>query len=717
MASSDATNSYTQSVYQEILLFIEGIQVPYQSISVNSRMEGLPTAFISLSPTLGMEDIARYYQPKVHIFYVDRFTKKLSLLFAGQIDNVSYSKTIQSSHKSISYQCTHRYHLLEQINLIYASYTQENTITNANPGDATVQVNRPSSAYSLLSALRGVSSVGNGVTASNIKGENNSLPPELSGFLKRLSGVTGVFWNLWSQLKQQSYEHPDMSQAMTDMYIPLVESGLQLFERLSGHLVIEDRVESTREPMTSSAGVSVGNVVIPPALKAFLEGGLAADIAIRVLEERGQFSGEVTNLFQMFENFLEGCDYEYVCLASPVETGTSAIDMVFKPKTPFYYSPLCNVLLPQMYESLSIEEADGEMPSRLVSTSMIPLNKAGQYLTFRGPPSVREAIAHGGDLGSTISYSRDRIGQYEYGRGIKPLSTIMPSWLSYFSSYKQDHPDPKGSGIFSSSQVSQLEKGWNDRYGPVNAKLNPWSSKADVADYMRVLFVTADYKYSQAIASTRLGRVEAYFNPYMIAGYPMDVVDGDSNSPSYHGLCSAVTHSFTPTSMSTSISFVGAMSYDELFNYYVPPNHPWLDGVLNLAASQRIVNNPDGKTTADQFYEGVLGVKAAAPDDLYDFISGKPKPVKLGSSGTLETGSSVSIKGSNGGEINPYLSYVGSLSITKRPIETLDKISSRFTQTFIRFEDMDPNVQTRVFGHATGATLLRELGESKFLDY
>lgn len=719
-------NSHTDVVYQEVFLFIEGVQVPYQSISVNSQADGLPTAFISLSPTLGMEDIARYYQPKVHIFYMDHIQGKVCLLFAGKIDNVSYSKSTGSSYKEISYQCTHRYSLVRDIQLLYASYTQEGTYLNSNPADATLQVNKFSSAQSLLQAMRGVTSTGNGVTAANPNGDPSSLAKGMDAFQRRLSGIPGVFWNLWSQLKAQSYYYKTkgQSQAMTDLYIPLMEDGessggLQFFKRLAGHLVIEDVVESTREDGKLPNNVDVGKIVIPPALKAFAQGGLSAELMFRVLEQAGQFSNEVTNLFDMFENFLRSSDYEMVILNSPAEPNDStgqAIDVIFKPQTPFYYSPICNVILPQMYETLQIQEADSSMPTRLTGTSSIPLSKGGEYLTFRGPASIREAIAAGQDLESTISYSHDKVGKFEFGRGIKPINILLPTWLSMFAAYKQKNPDSSGS-IFLPQEVAALKAGWDARYGTANSKLNPWADGNGVPDYQRVMFATMDYKYSQAIASSRLGSIQAYFNPYIIAGYPMDVIDKDVDAPCYHGLCTAVTHNFTPQTMATSISFVGAMSYDELYNYYVPPNHPWLDGVLNLSASQSLVGNASAKATADTFYDQVLGVKAAAPDDLYDFKNNAPIPITLNSSGVFEKGSPTSRTGPNGGELNPYLTYQGNLSLVYREIETLDSFSSRFGLSFIQFSDMNTNSTIRRFTHPSAGTSLRELGESKFLDY
>jgi hypothetical protein len=55
---------------------------------------------------------------------------------------------------------------------------------------------------------------------------------------------------------------------------------------------------------------------------------------------------------------------------SPAKIGIAGrpevIDHVYKPRMFAYYSPICNVLLPYMYEGYSINLGTDQVPSRVV---------------------------------------------------------------------------------------------------------------------------------------------------------------------------------------------------------------------------------------------------------------------------------------------------------------------------------------------------------------
>lgn len=77
-----------------------------------------------------------------------------------------------------------------------------------------------------------------------------------------------------------------------------------------------------------------------------------------------------------------------------------------------------------------------------------------------------------------------------------------------------------------------------------------------------------------------------------------------------------------------------------------------------------------------------------------------------------------SVTAANGGQLNPYLSYEGNLSLTYRPVESKKSIEDRFKITFI---DLDQkNYSTTAISYTpkelSNADKL-ELGQSQFLDY
>lgn len=127
---------------------------------------------------------------------------------------------------------------------------------------------------------------------------------------------------------------------------------------------------------------------------------------------------------------------------------------------------------------------------------------------------------------------------------------------------------------------------WKSRYGkniysddgtitkednPAKAGLNPYDPlNKSVMPHERIMFSTIDYEYTQRKIGSRSGNIEMLFNPYIIPGYPMDVIDDNPNHPSFHGFCTSVTHTITARSVVTNVAMINAVSYAELSNYYIP---------------------------------------------------------------------------------------------------------------------------------------------------
>jgi hypothetical protein len=119
--------------------------------------------------------------------------------------------------------------------------------------------------------------------------------------------------------------------------------------------------------------------------------------------------------------------------------------------------------------------------------------------------------------------------------------------------------------------------------------------------------------------------------------------------------------------------------------------------------------NPEAAKIADeQYYKPTLGVGSLAPDDLYDFETGELKPIE-----TL-----ASIRHGEHREENPMLSAQGNLALVWRPIETREKIETRFGVTFIDMEanNYNPNV-IKYVDQALNDPELLEPGQSQFLEY
>lgn len=839
----------TDVVYQDVSVFIEGVQVPFEAISISQSIGNYPTAQIQIPPQNSLMDIARYYQPKVHIFYKDKNYGGDRLLFWGHIAAPNYSRSRQQGMATIGFSCVHRNATLDNLTLDYAGYIPNNVLMNVNPEESAVKVTTLNSHLSIIIALQGISGIQTeAVDKISIENEKladaktHKLDPRFTKFEKRFKGMPGAIMNFWNQTKQSTYLNPSFAKAMTLLYIPLVEEGLAYFDRMSGHPFLEDKIDAARQEFcpggTSPKEVSEP-VLIPPSYLMNSFSAIQSALATDAIQSIMGYSGERTSFTQLVQSFLNSVEYESITLASPAEiaidpstylnpdepdswggTEKMAVETIIKPQIPFYYSPVCNVILPKMFHTISVAQAENEVPTRITAFNSQMISAVGGNKlasSYRAPESVREATSLGSSednsgIGSdpavsgllgTTGNSFGIPGKYEQGRGIQNFSIQLPDWLARFSQgQKEDQANTAAEGFLPRDTeeykaLVDLHAAWVYRNGYDTQMVNdeikrtrntdrdvmdPNFISAGIHPYQRLLFSSADYEFTKAVVRSRVGSVEALFNPYIIPGYPMEIIDDSPNSPCFHAMCSSVTHSITARSIGTSIAFIGASTYTEMSNYYLQPLHPWLTTALEMvdvkikakddknsassseavpanneprdsndpkspkdpnatkegessgtetkeeeygqpkgeveSVNSTIVNNVKAKEAADKFYMNVLGVPAAAIEDVYDFQYGQVIPVTR-FAGKFTMGSNDPMPSDNGGDMNPFRTAMGNLRMVCRPIEGMKSITAKFGLQFIKLTPSNYNgtVMSYMNPHLVDEKYLVEPGASMFLDY
>lgn len=764
-------------VVQEVKLFIEGVQVAYESIQINSGVGTLPTASISLPPYPGLMDICRYYQPKVHIFFVDPLDGEDKVLFMGLISGTSISRSRQGNRASISFSCVHKNSLMSEV-LVDFNNPVANTLLMDNrtqSNDNSTTMNSFSSTLAIIGALRGMVETPKDKVAIDKENEaeikksiesNGSVtdPAFLAekwakaGYKNRFKGFPGVLMNLWNQLKYNSVANPKDFESMV-MYTELIEDGIKYFDRLSGHYVIEHAMDLGKMDPCTDKGKGKDKVLVPPCVRLFVQSAVQTDTAVMLLQQSLGFSGELTDFLSIFYKVLTRIDYEIITLTSPAETrldpeiewtvdNSQALETIVKPQIPFYYSPNCNIYYPSMYHSLNVMQDEASIPTRITLTSeTLPYSGANLHKKYRAPASVREAIAaaykedatkdkkvtleeekkayEAGNLLSTTDglKNRTKLGTFEWGRGVKHHRYELPYWLSVYGLSVQDNKDQKE--ILPTNEEDRLalqllKDAWNYRYGYSKQHLNPYEPSSGVWPHERLLFASADYQFSKEVASSRAGSLDGVFNPYIIPGYPMDILDNSPTNPCFHAMCSSVSHTITGNSISTSVSFVAAVTYSELANYYMQFINPWLQVKLGIVAERissngilefpnSIVNNEKARKIAEEeFYIPTLGVGSLSPDEMYDFEDGTLRPISL----------EVEVKSGENRELNPMLTTQGNLALVSRPIESRADVEARFGVTFIEMTENNYN-QNIIKYSDTMLSESRQLepGQSQFITY
>ena len=808
----DPNQNNTDVIAPNVKLYIEGVQVPWNTISISQTYTELPTATVQIPPASGLMDIIRGYQPKVHIFFQDVNTGGDRLLFWGHIVNASYSKSRAGSGNSfISFQCAHKNALMMGFTLDFTGWADASVEVKTDPNIANlgtgVKLGLQGTDGMILRALAGINGIASTSQVINQSTAGTDIPvdlldPSLADVQPRYYGMAGVVMNLWNQVKKASYSTiANSNPLMTKMYIPLIEEGIAFFKRFSGHSFIEGIIQNSKYPYCHVQGQPETNVVLAPYFRSSLLSAFSGELAVRVANTIANFTHEIASFPSLIKVFLETSKYELITLASPAEipvdvneTSDSyqdpgvpkiAVETIVKSEMHNYFSPICNVLLPRMWHSVEILQDDVATPTRMIAVHDAIPGQAGMQgmgTSFKGPASYREAVAYEYliqqptaskmlNLSQTTQNSYPIPSKYEQGCGVRPTRISLPWWLSILSGEKssngtggnQEEYPTKGTSDYNT--LMMLTADWNVRYAvdiimqdgyvfksnDINKTgLNPFSpTLTGIFPYQRLLITSLDYEFANRFAASRSGRIECLFNPYIIPGYPMDLVDDSPNHPSFHGFCTSVTHNITSRSISTSVGIAAATSYAELSNYYLPPVNSFLMTALNIVngtfdqaavdastagdtspysvVASTLLQNPVAKQTADLFYKDTLGVGAVAPDDLIHFSSGRAYPlVRLNATLIPKTVGTDPSQPPNfnhqmtttGRESDDFYSSVGNFRLVSRQIESKDSIKTKFGVNFI---DLGPTTYNSNYTNYLNPKLAQnfylEPGASLFLDY
>jgi len=951
------------NLYTSFRVYVEGVQIPFSSGSVQNVYRGLPTATITVAPWRGFSEITKGYFPKIQIFYRD-FNQGLApydiqkmvgsvpaattvdeqavlqnaqetfnlvernaykVIFDGVITSITDSKSLSGDggSSSVTLNCVHPYYMLNEI-LFRFTGTSNKVDTAQDSAFGIMADGDVGSMFAIEQALAGVHEPRDSdVSLEDGGGDISVLSDTMSDNYWRLQGMPGVIVVMWNSLKRASYMdalQTDKS-IMTKMYIPLMETGLSYFSKMTGHPIIEGSIQKAATPpgvdnetpaapttpyvenpangtpgpsagtpqtnapvatpgpkkmsdkgkkdlvqfsegrryrlyddatgveiqfaaqSTGTPTIGVGHAVSKTSTQydrttltdgqvdALLNGDLASaessvnalgltlsqgqfdaltdltfnvgpggrggkdgalwqasgepSTIVRYITEgntqaaadgflswvysggqvsqglvtrrsrdrsffldaplpsaqqiaanaknakgsqeelstangklipgniQGSFSkavaeqilqitqndlasggtGESMSFGQFIEMFTNLIEYDHLVMNSPAAIRVSGrreiIDHVYKPRMFSYYAPICNVVLPSMYESMSVNIGTDQVPSRAVFSGMpFSADSAANQTTeayginFVAPHSVRKALSNGGNLQDTLQSQRAVPGKYEWGTGVRTTSGILPYWYSVLSN--------QGSGnvgdLSDADTLNELKAAWLKLY-PEDPTLNPWDSSASGLQAYNRLFVTGvDQEYSNIYAQSRQGQVDGVFNPFIIPGYPMDVVDPSPLRESYHGFCTSVSHYFDGQGASgTSIGMSSCYTFSEIATCYIPGTSPWLLAQLKMTDNLSMYGNTAAFQRACQYYNDVLGVGAADPTILESYSTGKPIPVKR-NLGVWEIGQSD--EGTTR-IASLYGTTLGNLNLVARNIATLIDVEQEHCALAETFIDID----------------------------
>ena len=649
-------------------LYIEGIQVPFESVHISNVYGSPPSASVTLPPWPGLQELGRNYAPKIDVFWRDHNTaipekgrdpKKTpsdtrvetrdayKLIFSGVISGTVDSKSIspEGGSQSMTVNCVHPITYLNDILIRYGNSIVTAAQANLAPNaDSTQPIAEWDVNTMMIKALMGVS-------AGAKDGDTNYVEKDN---LEALNGTPGMLRVIWNILKRDASREGGgifKSEVLNNMYIPLVDKGIKLWDRMSGHPSIEGGIANYKVKYNDGTDNSAiqgvdedltGDIMVPGVFRSFLGSAAQKELAIMASQSlmNGMGSTESTSIMQHFQELLQRLEYDMIVLGSPVSKEDGKIlEYLIKPIMPSYYAPLCNVVLPTMLSNVVVNSNYEGIPSRTVNISSFvssvsgAMSDSGPAHSYTAPHSVRYARAggSGGKLADTLYSYLNIPGKYEYGSGVRAKTTQLPTLYNFMGSYLDRKEKESGVDESLAGNKSDYEKAttaWNTMYPdskwPGASNYNPLNSGSGISSFSRLNFMYSDQQFAMETSKARTAQASGVFNPYAIVGYPMDLVDATPSRESYHGLCTSISHTIHASGQATTNYGVSAVaSLSELASYNLAAVNPYLSAAFEFGDDSRIYKNRTAYVKACKIYDEVLGVGAAEPALLQDADTGK----------------------------------------------------------------------------------------------
>lgn len=711
-------NTNAQDIFNsDYRLYIEGVQVPFESVNISNVYGQLPTASITLPPWPGLSELGRNYSPKINVFWRDynygvseaeasaigKGTSDLrdvqrdayKLIFTGVIVSTVDSKSMSTGggNQNISVSCTHELTYLNDILIRYGNQAVQAAQSQlAVNSDTSVTLAEWDINTMMIKALMGVK--------GDVK--SDSIHYVESDKLMDLQGTPGILRVMWNALKKDANTKRSLgsSEVLTDIYIPLIEDGIKFWERMTGHPSIEGGIQDDSARLDYNNGSDnsailgvdddlTGKIMVPPVFRSFLGAAAQKELAITSMQslQNGAGSPEQSSFMDHIQAILRRLEYDMVTLSAPVSKGPDGekiYEYIVKPIIPTYYAPICNVVLPNMISDVSVNSNYDMIPTRAVNlTNLVSLvsgivSGTAPAQSYVSPHSVRYARA--GGEGSTLQnslFSYNNVpGKYEYGSGVKAKVTQLPALynLMKVSLESKEIKNGKDVEIVGESEYAGAVKAWDKMHlegnWPGRDSYNPLKEESEISAFNRLNFLYSDQQFASETTKARTAQASGVFNPYAIVGYPMNLVDSVPSRESYHGLCTSVSHSIHASGQAnTSYGMSGVTTFSELALYNIPSVNPYLSNALGFEDDSRLYANKTAYVKACKIYQEVFGVGAAEPALLQDYDTGEP--LAFGRSGAYWVNSSSRF----------HETVQGSLALVARNITSLTELDAHRTKS------------------------------------
>jgi uncharacterized protein YcbK (DUF882 family) len=567
MATNYSSNEFHRAGW---LVYINGLEIPVETVSTSSGIWQPPTATLGLSPHALLRRIGAEDRLQVAIFYLDHHWGDFpTFRLLGEYEVVGYGYNNTPRGRQMQLQCMGQMAFFQQLNFFYISAVDDMVLALSVAGQTNTAV-----AYNAR-VLYPFSIFYDGLltsTADDKPGEPIKRPIEF---------VLNVFKALLAASDQ------DKGAASTDPNITKVPPQAlsvpgknffarwleltQFHRRWAGFPGVDDLSETGGAfPLLKAAqGVQMLDSLKNQVGGAVGNSGTAWDLLQLVL---GYMYMEPVSLLAPPAFEVDPTTALATGAAAHPVTGNTRITSHYvKPAMYFALPPTCNVFFPSQITSWEYSENYREVPTRLYMNELFltkMLNEggpdAGQAISSKDlmvtgyPPPVRERLRSVFD--KSVDNSKNMLlFPEEFYAGPNAAQCSSPPWLFMLAQEIQGSP---------SAQVTP-----ND----------PMSAYHEIFDNF------AQYEYYRRRYANRGGSVSMVWNPYVIPGFPGVVFDKGGDGLDVFMYISGVSHSMDARgNKSTNVSFAFTRTLEEFA------------GVAGSTTLQVMANNASGRNTSTE---------------------------------------------------------------------------------------------------------------------
>lgn len=635
------------------LLYINGIEVPAQSVSITYGAMAMPEASITLAPDRELLRLGKEDRLQVAVFYLDDMFQEpkdetgskgpqYRILFEGEIVGWGYENTPMG--RSISFRAADYMGIFNQMYMFFvqnvddlatATYSSEAELWSAagptypaalfyqglhRPDAGTEYIRRPYDfVENFFRALFGAAEKKdyNSSVAAHFFARwarrtnfiNRWLPSpfiEGSDLANTVDGVFPILKALRQEkaLTQVINKAQSMSQAAS-FYQMIVETFRQVYYEFTmiPSMPLVNYDINTGAVMSGSPLVASDP---PNVVKAKNDVVVATQALAAAQTNRGTDPGGVSkaqaNLAQA-KALLAEAQAEAASLARGKGPATSTQPLripnyITKPQMQYCVPPTCNLILPSMIRAFQFQEDYHLQPTRFYVNDEQRTEHTGGN---NGPVAINHVL-------SRIGYP-ERVQSALDEQNNRKLNNknflLFPE--EYFKGpVFQRNTTPEFFFLLKNRMAGVDEPG-NESLTPEQREL---LRKQYVDEVRRFEQLYAEMEYFKERGLQRNGGLQLRFNPYLAPGFPTVIFDSKDTGTHLFAYLTSVTHTLSSDAMETSASYTYAQTFEEFFQTLVAQRNGFHDEPT--VVSEEVQKAKKAVVTAQAALGALKGVGSSA---------------------------------------------------------------------------------------------------------